>query len=87
MPTPPLPLPDPEPFKGPAERRKGEYNLPPAALLDSPKTERKIDERELMDSARLLAEKCREFSVDGSRGGRFIRDRSSPPSSSSLMRA
>jgi S-DNA-T family DNA segregation ATPase FtsK/SpoIIIE len=66
LPTPPLPLPDPEPFKGPAERRKGEYNLPPAALLDAPKTERKIDERELMDSARLLAEKCREFSVDGS---------------------
>ena len=44
---------------------KGEYNLPPAALLDSPKTERKIDERELMDSARLLEEKCREFSVEG----------------------
>jgi S-DNA-T family DNA segregation ATPase FtsK/SpoIIIE len=66
MPTPPLPLPDAEPFKGPAERRKGEYNLPPAALLDSPRTERKIDERELMDSARLLAEKCHEFSVDGS---------------------
>jgi S-DNA-T family DNA segregation ATPase FtsK/SpoIIIE len=65
MPTPSLPLPESEPFKGPAERRKGEYNLPPAALLDSPKTERKIDERELMDSARLLEEKCREFAVDG----------------------
>ena len=31
-----------------------------------PKAERKIDERELMDSARLLEEKCREFSVEGS---------------------
>src|SRR5262249_55905928 len=66
MPT-PLPLPDPEPqSKAPAERRKGEYSLPPMALLDSAKAERKIDERELMDSARLLEEKCREFSVEGS---------------------
>jgi len=62
----PLPLPDPEPVsKAPAERRKGDYALPPVALLDAPKTERKIDERELMDSARLLEEKCREFSVEG----------------------
>jgi S-DNA-T family DNA segregation ATPase FtsK/SpoIIIE len=67
VPAPPLPLPDPEPMtKAPAERRKGEYTLPPAALLDAPKTERKIDERELMDGARLLEEKCREFSVEGS---------------------
>jgi S-DNA-T family DNA segregation ATPase FtsK/SpoIIIE len=63
----PLPLADPEPLaKAPAERRRGDYALPPMALLDAPKTERKIDERELMDSARLLEEKCREFSVEGS---------------------
>jgi DNA segregation ATPase FtsK/SpoIIIE, S-DNA-T family len=67
MPPPPLPLADPESTtKAPAERRKGEYTLPPAALLDAAKTERKIDERELMDGARLLEEKCREFSVEGS---------------------
>jgi S-DNA-T family DNA segregation ATPase FtsK/SpoIIIE len=67
MPAPPLPLSDPEPIaKAPAERRKGEYALPPDALLDAPKTERKIDERELMDGARLLEEKCREFAVEGS---------------------
>ena len=67
VPAPPLPLSDPDPAtKAPAERRKGEYALPPLALLDAPKTERKIDERELMDSARLLEEKCREFSVEGS---------------------
>ena len=67
MPLPPLPLSDPEPSaKAPAERRKGDYALPPLALLDSPKTVRKIDERELMDGARLLEEKCREFSVEGS---------------------
>lgn len=66
LPTPPLPLSDPEPTaKAPAERRKGEYPLPPMALLDAPRTERKIDERELMDGARLLEEKCREFAVEG----------------------
>ncbi len=64
--APPLPLADPEPTsKAPAERRKGDYALPPLALLDAPKTERKIDERELMDGARLLEDKCREFSVEG----------------------
>jgi DNA segregation ATPase FtsK/SpoIIIE, S-DNA-T family len=67
LPAPPLPLSDPEPLpKAPAERRKGDYALPPVALLDAPKTERKIDERELMERARLLEEKCREFAVDGS---------------------
>jgi S-DNA-T family DNA segregation ATPase FtsK/SpoIIIE len=66
MPPVPLPL-DLEPSsKAPAERRKGEYTLPPLALLDAAKTVRKIDERELMDGARLLEEKCREFSVEGS---------------------
>ena len=66
VPAAPLPLSDPEPLtKSPAERRKGEFALPPLALLDAPKTERKIDERELMDGARLLEEKCREFSVEG----------------------
>jgi S-DNA-T family DNA segregation ATPase FtsK/SpoIIIE len=35
LPSPPLPHSDPEPTtKAPAERRKGEYTLPPAALLD-----------------------------------------------------
>jgi S-DNA-T family DNA segregation ATPase FtsK/SpoIIIE len=67
LPAPPTPLSDPEPTtKAPAERRKGDYALPPLALLDAAKAERKIDERELMDSARLLEDKCREFSVDGS---------------------
>jgi S-DNA-T family DNA segregation ATPase FtsK/SpoIIIE len=58
-----LPLGDSD--KAPAERRKGAFTLPPNALLDAPKGERKIDERELMDGARLLEEKCREFSVEG----------------------
>jgi len=64
---PPLPVPDPEPIaKAPAERRKGDHTLPPLALLDAPKTQRKFDERELMERARLLEEKCREFAVEGS---------------------
>ncbi|HZB26414.1 MAG TPA: DNA translocase FtsK, partial [Vicinamibacterales bacterium] len=65
-PTPAEPtLPLAEPEKVPAERKRGTYTFPPHALLDAPRTERKIDERELMEGARLLEEKCREFSVEG----------------------
>jgi len=60
---PPLPLPEPD--KAPVERKKGAFTLPPYALLDAAKPEQKIDERELMDGARLLEDKCREFSVEG----------------------
>ncbi|HEX5110558.1 MAG TPA: DNA translocase FtsK [Vicinamibacterales bacterium] len=57
---------EPEPAKpAPAPRRQGAFTLPPASLLDPPRGERKIDERELMDAARQLEEKCREFSVEG----------------------
>ena len=51
--------------KAPAERRTAGFMLPPMALLDAPKGEQKIDERELMDSARLLEDKCSEFAVEG----------------------
>jgi S-DNA-T family DNA segregation ATPase FtsK/SpoIIIE len=61
--APQLPLPDPEPAKMP--RRQGAFTLPPLSLLDPTKAEQKIDERELMDSARQLEEKCREFAVEG----------------------
>ncbi len=50
----------------PIEKKRDGFTLPPLALLDAPKSEHKIDERELMDSARLLEEKCHEFSVAGS---------------------
>jgi len=65
-----LPAPQPLPLeaaesKAPAERRKGAYILPPVTLLDAAKEQSKIDERDLMDAARLLEEKCREFSVEG----------------------
>jgi S-DNA-T family DNA segregation ATPase FtsK/SpoIIIE len=52
--------------RSPAERKRAGFAFPPATLLDAPRTERKIDERELMESARLLEEKCREFAVAGS---------------------
>ncbi len=61
--APSLPLPEPDRH---VERRLGSYTLPPVSLLDAPKAERKIDERALMESARLLEQKCREFSVEGS---------------------
>ena len=61
--APPLPLPEPEPQKAP--RRQGAFTLPPLSLLDPAKAEQKIDERELMDAARQLEEKCREFAVEG----------------------
>jgi S-DNA-T family DNA segregation ATPase FtsK/SpoIIIE len=63
--APPPPLPEPAPAKSAAARKQGVYALPPTSLLDAPKIERKIDERELMDAARQLEEKCREFSVEG----------------------
>ncbi len=64
-PEPPAPLPLPEPAAKPAPRKQGAFTLPPVSLLDAPKTERKIDERELMEAARQLEEKCREFAVEG----------------------
>jgi S-DNA-T family DNA segregation ATPase FtsK/SpoIIIE len=64
--TPPLPLAEAEPLgRAPAERRQGAFALPPPSLLDPAKAERKVDERELMESARHLEEKCREFAVEG----------------------
>ncbi|MBM3780005.1 MAG: DNA translocase FtsK, partial [Acidimicrobiia bacterium] len=61
---PTLPLPEPEPARR-QPRRPGAFTLPPLSLLDAPKGERKIDERELLDGARQLEEKCREFAVEG----------------------
>ena len=61
--SPMLPLPEPEPLK--PQRRPGQFSLPPLSLLDAPKAESKIDERELMDASRQLEEKCREFAVEG----------------------
>ena len=64
--TPGLPLVESEPLGlPPAARRAGAYMLPPPSLLDPAKPESKVDERELMDAARYLEVKCREFAVEG----------------------
>ena len=42
------------------------FTNPPAALFDAPTGGQRIDERQLNENARLLEEKCREFSVEGS---------------------
>ncbi len=60
--APSLPLPEP-PAK--PQKRSGAYTLPPPSLLDAAKAGNKIDERELMDLAKQLEDKCREFSVEG----------------------
>lgn len=59
-----LPLSDPD-VQSPVERKRGGFALPPLSLLDPPPVVRKFDERELMNDARLLEDKCREFSVEG----------------------
>jgi hypothetical protein len=81
--TPPLPLPEPESTaRGPVERKLGGFTLPPHALLDPPRTERKVDERELME-----ARACSRRSAASSRwrapSCRSTRARWSPPTSSS----
>ena len=59
-----LPLSDPV-VQSPVERKRGGFALPPLSLLDPAPVVRKFDERELMSDARLLEDKCREFSVEG----------------------
>jgi S-DNA-T family DNA segregation ATPase FtsK/SpoIIIE len=61
--APPVPAADVEAPRAP--RRQGAFTLPPLSLLDPAKPEQKVDERELMDAARQLEEKCREFAVEG----------------------
>jgi S-DNA-T family DNA segregation ATPase FtsK/SpoIIIE len=61
-----------------AEARKGDgqpefdfveslshYTPPPLSLLDPPQRESQVDEKELVETARLITEKCREFDVNG----------------------
>ena len=66
--SPPEPI---EPVSGPTpdlsmQERRSRYTSPPISLFDSPRAMQTFDERQLMDRAHLLEEKCREFSVEGS---------------------
>ena len=49
----------------PVGLRGGDFTNPPITLLDAPKRAQKVDERRLMEGARLLEQKCSEFAVDG----------------------
>ena len=64
-PEPLEPVPAPTPDLSMQERRS-RYTSPPISLFDSPKAMQTFDERQLMDRAHLLEEKCREFAVEGS---------------------
>ena len=60
---------EPEPINGSSPTLRppdNPFTNPPAALFDAPPGGQRIDERQLNENARLLEEKCREFSVDGS---------------------
>ncbi len=71
--------PDPPPTRPPAatpppttpashpasDRRQKAFTLPPLSLLDPARAKHQFDERELLENARLLENKCQEFSVRG----------------------
>ncbi len=57
---------DPAPARREAsDRRRKAFALPPLSLLDPVRAKQQFDERELLDNARLLENKCQEFSVRG----------------------
>ena len=58
--TPPTPAPPPA-----SDRHEKAFTLPPLSLLDPVRAKQQFDERELLDNARLLENKCQEFSVRG----------------------
>ena len=63
---PPPPGLDPTPAPPPSsDRRQKAFALPPLSLLDPVRAKQQFDERELLDNARLLENKCQEFSVRG----------------------
>ena len=64
--TPATPGLDPAPARREApDRGRKAFALPPLSLLDPVRAKQQFDERELLDNARLLENKCQEFSVRG----------------------
>ena len=62
----PTPMTPVAPVSPPTPDRRGKaFTLPPLSLLDPLRTKRQFDERELLDNAHLLENKCQEFSVRG----------------------
>ena len=61
----PSPASAPTPDRRESDRREKAFTLPPLSLLDPVRAKHQFDERELLDNARLLENKCQEFSVRG----------------------
>jgi len=45
--------------------KKGRWTMPPFTILESRPEEVKLDDKELMERAKILQERCREFAVEG----------------------
>jgi S-DNA-T family DNA segregation ATPase FtsK/SpoIIIE len=45
--------------------KKGKWTMPPSSILDSRKEEVKLNDKELMERAKTLQLRCREFAVEG----------------------
>ncbi len=45
--------------------KKGRWTMPPFTILESRKEDIKVNEKELMERAKLLQQRCREFAVEG----------------------
>ena len=45
--------------------KKGRWSMPPYTILESRPEETKLDDKELMERAKVLQARCREFAVDG----------------------
>jgi S-DNA-T family DNA segregation ATPase FtsK/SpoIIIE len=41
------------------------YTAPPLSLLNAPQHDAQVDEKDLVETARIITEKCREFDVNG----------------------
>ncbi len=69
-PSAPRPAPPPAPAPPPQQLTladaAGEFELPPLSLLNPPDEENPVDEKELVEKARLLTAKLQEFGVGGS---------------------
>ncbi len=49
----------------PFNPKRGRWNMPPFGILEARREEVKADEKELMEQAKILQARCREFAVEG----------------------
>ncbi len=60
----PLPVPQKQEIL-PFRPKKGRWNMPPFGILEARREEIKTDEKDLMERAKVLQARCKEFSVQG----------------------